>query len=246
MLKHNLQDVAALDRSADAALATLLEQMADELKATGAVDLATWQARYPDLASEIQRLAPTLEALVDFSSSDGADSAVDDDSFPDKLLGDFRIIRELGRGGMGIVYEAEQRSLNRRVALKILPTAAVLDPRTLQRFKNEAQAAAALDHPHIVDVYGVGCERCVHFYAMRLIDGCTLADVIAGLGAGVPESEVGIQGIDVIDRRSEIVRSASTAPLALLSTVRSGNQVAFHRLVAELGIHVAEALEHAH
>src|SRR5262245_60022261 len=240
MLKHNLQDVAALDRSADAALATLLEQMADELKATGAVDLATWQARYPDLASEIQRLAPTLEALVDFSSSDGADSAVDDDSFPDKLLGDFRIIRELGRGGMGIVYEAEQLSLNRRVALKILPTAAVLDPRTLQRFKNEAQAAAALDHPHIVDVYGIGCERCVHFYAMRLIDGCTLADVIAGLqDHELPPNQKS-------KAQSPESPPASTAPLALLSTVRSGNHSAFFRQVAELGIHVADGLHHAH
>jgi hypothetical protein len=169
--------------SEEAALANLLEQMADELKTSGSVDLASWQERYPKFASEIQRLSPTLEALVDFSSAGGVDSAVDqEDSFRDKMLGDFRIVRELGRGGMGIVYEAEQLSLNRRVALKILPTAAVLDPRTLQRFKNEAQAAAALDHPHIVDVYGIGSERCVHYYAMRLIDGCTLADIIAELG----------------------------------------------------------------
>src|SRR5436189_5943354 len=103
--------------SEEAALANLLEQMADELKTNGSVDLASWQARYPEFASEIQRLSPTLEALVDFSSVGGAESAVDqEDSFRDKMLGDFRIVRELGRGGMGIVYEAEQLSLNRRVA----------------------------------------------------------------------------------------------------------------------------------
>src|SRR6202007_2875818 len=62
------------------------------------------------------------------------------------LLGDFRILREVGRGGMGIVYEAEQMSLGRRVALKVLPFAATMDPRQLQRFHNEARAAAGLHH----------------------------------------------------------------------------------------------------
>jgi serine/threonine-protein kinase len=77
---------------------------------------------------------------------------------------------------MGVVYEAEQISLSRRVALKILPFAAVLDERQLARFKNEALAAALLEHPHIVPVYAVGCERGIHFYAMRFIEGQTLAE----------------------------------------------------------------------
>src|SRR6516162_4229003 len=93
-------------------------------------------------------------------------------------LGDFRIVREVGRGGMGIVYEAEQISLARRVALKVLPFAATMDPRHLQRFQNEARAAASLEHPHIVPVYGVGCERGVHYYAMKFIDGQSLAEVV--------------------------------------------------------------------
>ena len=94
------------------------------------------------------------------------------------VLGDYRIIREIGRGGMGVVYEAQQLSLDRRVALKILPFAGMLDQRQLQRFKNEAQAAAGLHHPHIVPVYFVGCEKAVHFYAMQYIEGQTLARVI--------------------------------------------------------------------
>ena len=96
------------------------------------------------------------------------------------MLGDFRIIREVGRGGMGVVYEAEQISLGRRVALKVLPFAATMDPKQLQRFHNEAKAAASLHHEHIVPVYAVGCERGVHYYAMQFIDGTTLAEVIAG------------------------------------------------------------------
>src|SRR5207248_1099778 len=96
-------------------------------------------------------------------------------------LGDFRIVREIGRGGMGVVYEAVQISLSRRVALKILPFAAALDSKQLQRFKNEAQAAAHLQHTNIVPVYYVGCERGVHFYAMQYIEGQTLATLIRDL-----------------------------------------------------------------
>src|SRR5919201_1550115 len=86
---------------------------------------------------------------------------------------------EVGRGGMGVVYEAEQLSLGRRVALKVLPFAATMDPRQLQRFQNEARAAACLEHEHIVPVYAVGSERGVPFYAMQFVEGVTLAEVIA-------------------------------------------------------------------
>ena len=93
-------------------------------------------------------------------------------------LGDFRLLREIGRGGMGIVYEAIQLSLGRRVAVKILPFATSLDPKHLQRFKNESQAAAQLHHTNIVPVYAVGSQRGVHFYAMQLIDGEPLSAMI--------------------------------------------------------------------
>jgi serine/threonine protein kinase len=94
-------------------------------------------------------------------------------------LGDFHLVREVGRGGMGVVYEAEQLSLRRRrVALKVLPLVATMDAQRLQRFQNEAQTAACLHHGNIVPVYAVGCERGVHFYAMQYIEGQSLAAVI--------------------------------------------------------------------
>src|SRR5262249_31881434 len=111
---------------------------------------------------------------------------------PEAPLGDYRIVREVGRGGMGVVYEAVQLSLGRRVALKVLPFAAAIAPKQLERFKHEAQAAARLHHTHIVPVFGVGCERGLHFYAMQLIEGQTLAALIrerrrlAGLGEKDP------------------------------------------------------------
>ena len=96
-------------------------------------------------------------------------------------LGDFRLLREVGRGGMGVVYEAEQISLRRRVALKVLPFAAAIDPRRLQRFKTEALTAAHVQHEKIVPVHAVGCERGVHYYAMQFIEGQSLAALIGEL-----------------------------------------------------------------
>ena len=112
----------------------------------------------------------------------GADPAAASDPPPAiGQLGDFRLLREVGRGGMGVVYEAEQISLRRRVALKVLPFAAAIDARQLQRFKNEALAAANLRHKSIVSVHAVGTERGVHYYAMEFIEGQSLATLIAEL-----------------------------------------------------------------
>jgi serine/threonine protein kinase len=93
-------------------------------------------------------------------------------------LGDYRIIREIGRGSMGVVYEAEQVSLGRQVALKVLPFASAIDPRQRQRFLIEAQAAAQLHHAHIVPIYAAGCDHGVHFYAMQFVEGHSLAELI--------------------------------------------------------------------
>ena len=98
-----------------------------------------------------------------------------------RVVGDFRIVREIGRGGMGIVYEAEQAALGRRVALKVLPLAAALDPRAIQRFQLEAQVAGWLQHPRIVPVYAVGLVDEVPYFAMQFIEGGSLGTLIAEL-----------------------------------------------------------------
>src|SRR5262249_51307898 len=180
-------------------------------------------------------------------------------------LGDFRIVRELGHGGMGIVYEAEQMSLGRRVALKVLPFAATLDSRHLQRFKNEALAAATLDHPHIVDVYGVGADRGVHYYAMRLIDGQTLAEVITQLrqmletgsgpvdsvsavfsGATVAKATPPADGTQDYSPGPAVTGETSGPMPGAVATKRSDFKPEYYCSVAELGRCVAEALDHAH
>ncbi len=95
-----------------------------------------------------------------------------------KTLGDFRIVREIGRGGMGVVYEAEQISLNRTVALKVLPAHLTLREESIVRFKREAACAARLKHPNIVEVYAIGEEGETHFFAMEFVEGAPLDQVI--------------------------------------------------------------------
>jgi serine/threonine protein kinase/formylglycine-generating enzyme required for sulfatase activity len=116
-------------------------------------------ARYPDLVAEIYKLFAASAPQV----------------------GDYRILRELGRGGMGVVYEAEQLSLGRRVALKVLPARAAGDARARERFRREARAAARLHHTNIIPVFEVGQEGDVWYYAMQLIEGHGLDRIVAEL-----------------------------------------------------------------
>ena len=161
-------------------LAARVAEIVERLGAGEPIDLKEVCADSPGLFEELEMLLPTLEAVVDFEQSATPDRALGfEDESVRGTLGDFRILRELGRGGMGIVYEAEQVSLGRRVALKVLPLAATLSPPQLQRFKNETRAVASLKHPHIVGVHAVGVERGVHYYAMELVDGQSLAQLIA-------------------------------------------------------------------
>jgi serine/threonine protein kinase len=170
---------------------------------------------------------------------------------------------------MGVVYEAVQLSLGRRVAVKVLPLAAALDARHLQRFKNEAHAAAQLHHTNIVPVYAIGCERSVHFYAMQLIDGQSLAAVIRGLqrqsrGPAAEDREIGLEQTAswpgthslATTAKSDVapgapgrgLDSASTSDgmLDSLSTLRCSRRTDFYRAAAGLALQAAEALDYAH
>src|SRR5579871_4421520 len=172
------------DDSLDDSLADLVEEYASRVQAGDAIDLEELVRANPEHEARLRRLLGTVAALADLRrpAPTTADLLVGRlRSCSDRegtVFGDFRLEREIGRGGMGVVYEAEQLSLHRRVALKVLPLAATLDPRQLQRFHNEAQAAARLNHGHIVSVFTVGCEQDVHYYVMQLIEGRTVAALI--------------------------------------------------------------------
>jgi serine/threonine protein kinase len=157
-------------------------------------DVATVLAECLDGLRFMYRTAPAVQKTVEPAR---------DELTGTKPLGDYRIVREIGRGGMGVVYEAEQLSLGRRAAVKVLPFAAALDGKHQQRFKNEARAAAQLQHPNIVPVYAVGCDRGVHYYAMQFVDGQSLAAVIralrpaSGPAPATPLSNKGISKTEV-------------------------------------------------
>jgi serine/threonine protein kinase/WD40 repeat protein len=161
----------------------LAHEFAERFRRGERPSLTEYTDLYPQLADEIRDLFPTLVMMEQLGSGADRDSDRVTGSFPQgrsipERLGDFRIIREIGRGGMGIVYEAEQESLGRHVALKVLSHTRHLGPIQLIRFQREAKAAALLHHTNIVPVFGVGIHEDVHYYAMQYIQGQGLDAVL--------------------------------------------------------------------
>jgi hypothetical protein len=261
----------------DPRVLAVVQEYQTELEAGRSPQRAEYIGRYPELSSVISECLDGLELVhrATAASSPSADKRNRWDALSSALLGsetapsalgDFQIVRELDRGGMGIVYEAVQLSLGRRVALKVLPFAATLDERQLQRFKNEAQAAAQLHHRSIVPIYAFGCERGVHFYAMQLIDGQSLAAVIRDLRKQAGDQPAGQQHSPNLSSQlladepafeSPLVtpaRKKSAVPAAdrstqALAAVTDGavpySEGSFRR-IAKLMVQAAEALDHAH
>jgi len=142
--------------------------------------LNEYAERFPDWASEIQEVFPTLLMLENLKPT-GDELDPPQEHLPVDNLGDYRILQEIGRGGMGVVYEALQESLDRHVALKVLYGRALNNPRRLRRFEREAQTAAKLHHTNIVPVFGVGEQDGMHYYVMQLISGQGLDRILSAL-----------------------------------------------------------------
>jgi serine/threonine protein kinase len=220
----------------------LAESVVARLRAGQSPDPDDYAARYPTLASQVAGLLPALAELEENRSAGGDDDRpppgpADGDDAP-RQLGEYAIVREIGRGGMGVVYEAVQESLGRHVALKVLQPGS-LSPAHLERFRREARAAARLHHTNIVPVYGVGEHGGVHFYAMQFIRGQSVNLVIdelrrlraASRGRALPPP--GTDG-----------RAPDDGVRAEWSASSSGAE--FYRAVARVGLQAAEALDYAH
>src|SRR2546421_2763197 len=171
----------------------LLNQLADEFAARyrrgERPALQEYIDRHPQLADDIREFFPAMAEMeqVKDDRQEVSEPKAAGPLPPLERLGDYRIIREIGHGGMGVVYEAEQVSLGRHVALKVLPKQLLLDTRTKQRFEREAKAAAKLHHTNIVPVFGVGEHDGLPYYVMQFITGLALDVVIrelARLGPG--------------------------------------------------------------
>jgi serine/threonine protein kinase/Tfp pilus assembly protein PilF len=203
----------------DFLLDDLVDRICAALQAGEEVDVEQLAAETPHMAGQIRSLYETLKAVFHLDESLGVcqPAAPQVDTRQDQLLGDFRILRQIGRGGMGIVYEARQLSIDRLVALKILPFAALVDARALQRFRNEVTAIATLAHPHIVSVYSVGEERGVHYYAMQLVKGQSLATIVRELRSRATE-----RGSLTGNVLSQVVSDMADATFEPPSTSHSG------------------------
>ncbi len=185
--------------------------------------------------------------------------------FPaDEVLDDYRILRIIGRGGMGVVYEARQLSLGRRVALKTLPFAAALNPIQLRLFENEARAAASLHHPNIVPVYGIGVDRGTNYIAMQYVDGHNLSVLIHQMYDAIPpkndrsavtssptrrfDGEIAEQSVDFDETAVDLHNE--TQEYDVWATTLSGQlrtrSTEGVRLAVRLIIQAAEALDYAH
>jgi WD40 repeat protein/serine/threonine protein kinase len=144
--------------------------------------LSEYTDNHPDLAADIRELFPALLVMEQFGQPSGGDPRMLGAESPmPAQLGEYRILREVARGGMGIVYEAVQEPLGRHVALKVLPFHSVATGNHLERFQREARAAANLHHTNIVPVFGVGEHQGLHFYAMQFIQGQSLDNVLREL-----------------------------------------------------------------
>jgi serine/threonine protein kinase len=212
-----------------------VEALADEFAARcrrgEAPSIGEYADRHPDLADEIRALFPAVAALERCGAGRPREE-------PPTRLGEFRILREVGRGGMGVVYEAVQESLGRRVALKVLPTELARPDGQLPRFRREAAAAARLHHTNIVPVFGLGEADGVHFYTMQFIEGRPLSRLPRGAGGTVAA------GQDTKDRADS--DGATPVPVAAGGAASTSDGPAWFRFVARVGQQAGEALACAH
>ncbi|HEY2156792.1 MAG TPA: serine/threonine-protein kinase, partial [Isosphaeraceae bacterium] len=250
------------------------EEFLDRLRRGERPDASAFAARDPEHAQEIRDFLSALilvEALR--PQGDLTDGALGRRPFRSgpalERLGDFRILRELGRGGMGVVYEAEQQSLGRHVAVKVLARGIARTSEQVRRFLREARAAARLHHTNIVPVFEVGEHDGQYYYAMQFIPGPGLDEVIEevrrlkGYAPPLADEGMSVTRQGTFDEPSASVvgpvahggfadsspgipapAGSPSEPSALAASTDSGSRYA--QAVAHIGLQVAEALEYAH
>ncbi|MEM7317301.1 MAG: serine/threonine-protein kinase, partial [Planctomycetota bacterium] len=172
----------------------IAELFLDEIRRGEAVTVDSYASDYPEHSDAIRALFPTLLAMEDAKNQAKRTPNAIEDTDPLlarhlNKLGDFRILRRIGNGGMGVVYEAEQESLGRKVAVKVLSPSLVTTPKQIARFRRESHAAASLHHGNIVPVFGVGEQWGIHYYIMQRIHGCGLDELLKQTSQRKPENQ---------------------------------------------------------
>ncbi len=218
--------------AADEALEDLLNEALEQFEVGGPAALEAVLAREPATAPRLRQRLDWLGRIGLL----GAGGAAGSRPYPERL-GDFRILDAIGHGGMGVVYRAVQESLQREVALKLIRPDQMYFPGARERFCREVALVARLQHPGIVPVYAVGDEAGVPYFAMELVRGATLADVIERLADRRPRD---LDGRDFDRAIADHLGEPAEGELSPL--FRAG----WTDVVLRIGRELAEALEHAH
>ena len=250
----------------------LLEEVVDEftrrLRAGEHPSIAEYQEKFPTVKSELEDVLASVAMIEQLKPSAGAltsDRGNLEEVSSLQKIGVYTIVGELGRGGMGIVFEAIHESLGRRVAIKVMPTPLVNSSKHVQRFEREAQAAAKLHHTNIVSVFGAGEGDGFHYYVMDWVDGRTLSEIVAGLsdafsGSRLDETKAETLVSPPLDPASDAELSSDDFSLndqldasqssdqigigTNLTSVKSGSK--HFRWAARIGANIADALSYAH
>jgi serine/threonine protein kinase/tetratricopeptide (TPR) repeat protein/WD40 repeat protein len=215
-----------------------------------------YAARHPEFAAQILDLFPALLVVENLGGTVAGPLRPEPTAGPHpQRLGDYRILRQVGRGGMGVVYEAVQESLGRHVALKVLGHTLAGHGTYLERFRREAKAVARLHHTNIVPVFGVGEADGTHYYAMQFIHGQALDKVLADvrkLAARPSPSAAHTHSLAHSLLTGGYVPPEPEAPAipvvsgSAASHVLSGGRPRYAHEVARLGVQAADALAYAH
>ena len=219
----------------------LASEYADNARQGKTPSIESYIERYPDMATEIRELFPMVAALEQWKSD--RENEVLRNQLPDqfklKQLGDCRLVREIGRGGMGVVFEALEGSIERRVAVKLLPWRISMVPHRQERFEREAQTIAKLRHSNIVPIFRFGRHEDYAYYVMQYVESVNLGHIIGALSERQqvsPAQEI----------RDEVGESSSGESWTPEAADRKKLKQDSWKAFARIGLQVAQALRHAH
>lgn len=238
-------------------LEDIVAQFTDEIRSGEHPDVQQYVNRYPSHADELSDLLSSV-AMIEGLKNYSPNSSVPDQRFIEfdvpEFLGEYRIVGEIGRGGMGIVFEAVHETLGRRVAIKVMTAGLISNTKHLERFHREAVSAASLHHTNIASVFGAGEDNGLHFYVMEFIDGQSISQILRGEAFGddetvcfqntpqhtpqhTPQSAINLSAreIESDPSRDELIIGRQK--------VSTGNR---YKWVADTGQQIADALAYAH
>jgi len=233
-------------------LEEIVEQFTAEIRSGQTPDVQQYTEQYPAHSEELTDLLSSV-AMIEGLKNYSPNSSVPDQHLIDidvpEFLGEYRIVREIGRGGMGIVFEAVHETLGRRVAIKVMTVGGISSTKHLERFHREAVSAATLHHTNIAGVFGAGEDNGLHFYVMEYIDGHSISQILKGetIGLETPNKTIAFDNSEDI---LETPGSKSSNGSRCGESLTFGDQTILpkdrYKWVADTGQQIADALAYAH